>query len=340
MDMSRRTGRAGVHHQPGIDRAPRICWALGPVVALLMAGPVLAGAAEPPAAPAVLDVWPGKTPQDSGIGEYGPIGPEHVRDPADAPTKTATWITGVTHPTLTVYRPSKSKSTGAAVIVCPGGGYWNLAWDLEGTEVAEWLRARGITGIVLKYRVPRRAGEPEALPAPGPLLDAQRAISLVRSRASELGIDPNRIGIGGFSAGGHLALAAATNFDRRMYAPVDAADTVSCRPDFVVAAYPGYLVDITTWELLPSIRIPPGTPPVFLVHAFGDTEPGANSAHSAVMFLALRKAGVPTELHIYAAGDHGFGVRKTALPVSTWGDRCLDWLRNLGMLTPRTDGAR
>jgi len=305
------------------------------VLTLMMVAPLLACAMQPSHDPLVLDVWPGKTPQDSGIGQYGPIAPERVRDPSDSPTKTATWITGVTHPTITVYRPSKGKNTGAACIVCPGGGYWNLAWDLEGTEVAEWLRSKGITGIVLKYRFPRRAGEPEPLPAPGPLLDAQRAVSLVRSKAKEWDIDPNHIGIGGFSAGGHLALATATNFDRRMYEPLDDIDKVSCRPDFALAAYPGYLVDIKTWELRPSIRIPAGTPPVFLVHAFGDREPGASPAHSAVMFLALKKAGVPTELHIYAAGDHGFGVRKTSLPVSSWGDRCLDWLRNLGMLTSR-----
>jgi acetyl esterase/lipase len=157
-------------------------------------------------------------------------------------------------------------------------------------------------------------------------------VSFVRSKAKEWGIDPDHIGIGGFSAGGHLALATATNFDRRSYEPIDDIDKASCRPDFAVAAYPGYLVNIKTWELLPTIRIPAGTPPVMLVHAHGDTEPGASSAHSAVMYLALKKAGVPAELHIYAAGDHGFGVRKTDKPVSTWGDRCVDWLRNLGML--------
>lgn len=305
---------------------------------LLVITPLFACALEPANPPIVLDVWPGETPQDSGIGQYGPIGPERIRTGADAPTKTATWITGVTHPTITVYRPAKSKNTGAAFLVCPGGGYWNLAWDLEGTEVAEWLCSQGITGIVLKYRVPRRVGEPEVLPAPGPLLDAQRAVRLVRSHAREWNVNPDHIGIGGFSAGGHLAIATATHFDQRLYAPLDAIDNVSCRPDFAVAAYPGYLIDIKTWELMPSIRIPTGTPPVFLVHAFGDTEPGANAAHSAVMFLALKKAGVPTELHIFGAGDHGFGVRNSPLPVSTWGERCLDWLRNLGMLASKKAG--
>src|SRR5579862_4581307 len=261
------------------------------ILTVLMMAPLLACAMEPSNAPLVLDVWPGKTPQDSGIGEYGPIAPERVRDPSDAPTKTAIWITGVTHPTITVYRPDKAHNTGAAFIVCPGGGYWNLAWDLEGTEVAKWLQSRGITGVVLKYRVPRRAGELEADPAPGPLLDAQRAVSLVRSKAREWGIDSNHIGIGGFSAGGHLAIATATNFDQRKYEPIDNVDQVSCRPDFVVAAYPGYLINIKTWELRPEIRIPAGTPPIFLVHAYGDKEPGASSAHSAEMYLALKKAG-------------------------------------------------
>lgn len=280
----------------------------------------------------VLDVWPGNAPADSGVGEYGRIGPERVRDAADSPTRTAIWITDVTRPTITVYRPSRQMNTGAAFIVCPGGGYWNLAWDLEGTEVAEWLQSRGITGIVLKYRVPRRAGEPEALPAAGPLMDAQRAVSLVRSKAGEWAIDPDRIGICGFSAGGHLALATATHFDKRVYDRIDTVDDVSCRPNFAVAAYPGYLADIKTWELLPSVRIPAETPPVFLVHAYGDREPGSSAIQSVEMWLALKRAGVPAELHIYAQGDHGFGVRRSALPVSSWGDRCLDWLRGLGIL--------
>jgi len=301
----------------------------------LAAGLFLACAAATADSSFVLDLWPGKVPADSGVGQYGPIGPERIRDPSDSPNKTAKWLTGVTRPTITVFRPPKNKNTGAAFIVCPGGGYWNLAWDLEGEEVAEWLKSVGITGIVLKYRVPRRLGEPEKLPAAGPLLDAQRAMSLVRSKATEWGIDPNHIGIGGFSAGGHLALATATNFDKRSYEPIDEIDKISCRPDFAVAAYPGYLVDKDTWDLMPSVRIPPGTPPVMLVHAYGDTEPGASSAQSAVMYLALKKAGVPTELHIYGAGDHGFGVRKSDKPVSTWGNRCIDWLRYLGMMNAR-----
>ena len=188
------------------------------------------------------------------------------------------------------------------MVICPGGGYWNLAWDLEGEEVAAWLNTLGMTGVVLKYRVPRRPGQPEPLPAPGPLLDAQRAVSLVRSQAEEWGIDPNRIGIVGFSAGGHLAVMTATHFDKRAYEPIDDIDKVSCRPDFAVAVYPGYLFRRTRITgcsgALHSDSC--GTPPIFLVHASDDPESGPE--HSVAMYLALKRAGVPAELHVYAAG--------------------------------------
>jgi acetyl esterase/lipase len=282
--------------------------------------------------PFVLPVWPGAVPQDSGN-----IGPERVRDPSEAPTKTAKWITNVTKPTITVFRPASDKNTGTAFVICPGGGYWNLAWDLEGEEVAVWLNSIGATGVVLKYRVPRRAGQPERLPAPGPLLDAQRAISLVRSHAADWGIDPNRIGIVGFSAGGHLAVTTATHFDQRAYEPIDEIDKISCRPDFAVAVYPGYFieqqpagVEINKDALAPYIRIPKETPPVFLVHASDD--PVASADNSALIYLALKRANVATELHVYATGGHGFGVRKSELPCSTWTDRCVAWLQSQGML--------
>src|SRR5207245_11446643 len=157
--------------------------------------------------PAVLPVWPGAVP-----GDYGAIGPERVRAPSEAPTKNAKWITGVTKPTITIFRPAEEKNTGTAILICPGGGYWNLAWDLEGEEVAAWLNSLGVTGFLLKYRVPRRPGQVVELPPPGPLQDAQRALSLVRSQAPEWGIDPQRIGMIGFSAGAHLTAATATNF--------------------------------------------------------------------------------------------------------------------------------
>jgi len=260
-----------------------------------------------------------------------------VRAPSEAPTKTAKWITNVKNPTLTIFRPANDKNKGAAIVICPGGGYWNLAWDLEGEEVAAWLNSAGVTGFVLKYRVPRRADQPERLPAPGPLLDAQRAVSLVRSRAAEFGIDTNRIGILGFSAGGHLVVATATHFDRRGYEPVDENDKASCRPDFAVAVYPGYLIEqqpagaeINKDVLAPYIRIPKQTPPIFLVHATDD--PVAGAENSVVMYLALKRANVPTELHVYGHGGHGFGVRKSSLPCSTWTDRCIAWLQDQQML--------
>src|SRR5216117_2749277 len=185
-------------------------YALGLFAGLLLVCPV--NAAEEPL---VLPVWPGAVP-----GDYGTIGPERVRAPSEAPTKNAKWITNVTKPTVTAFRPAEDKNTGAAILICPGGGYWNLAWDLEGEEVAAWLNTVGVTGFVLKYRVPRRPGQPEPLPAPGPLLDAQREV------------DSNRIGILGFSAGGHLAVATATHFDQRAYELIDEIDNASCRPNF------------------------------------------------------------------------------------------------------------
>ncbi len=303
---------------------------LGVFLGLLLVCPVRA--AEDPR---VLPLWPGAVP-----GDYGAVGPERVRAPAEAPTKDAKWITAVSKPTVTILAPAKEKNTGTAILICPGGGYWNLAWDLEGEEVAAWLNRAGVTAAVLKYRVPRRSSQPERLPAPGPLLDAQRAVSLLRTRATEWGIDPNRIGILGFSAGGHLAVATATHFDQRGYEPIDEIDKISCRPDFAVAVYPGYFieqqpagVEINKDTLAPYMRIPIQTPPIFLVHASDD--PVAGVENSLVMYRALKRANVPTELHVYAQGGHGFGVRQNNLPCSTWTDRCVTWLQTQGMLAIR-----
>jgi predicted amidohydrolase/acetyl esterase/lipase len=285
--------------------------------------------------PLVLDLWPGKA-----VGDHGQIGPERVRAAAEAPTRDAKWITNVTRPAISVFRPDAGNNARVAVVICPGGGYWDLAWDKEGEEVAAWLNALGITGVVLKYRVPRRPGEPERLPAPGPLLDAQRAIRLVRGRAGEWGIDPERIGIMGFSAGGHLAVMAAISFAKPSYAPIDGADRVSCRPDFAVVAYPGYILTRpAAGELADYIRIPKGTGPMFLVHASDDTEPGAQPEQSLALYRALRGAGVPTELHIYDEGGHGFGVRKSDRPAARWTGRCAEWLRHRGIL-PGEGGRR
>ena len=216
------------------------------------------------------------------------------------------------------------------MLICPGGGYWNLYWQLEGEEVAAWLNSIGVTGIILKYRVPRRPDEPQGEPARRPLQDAQRAVRLVRGRAGEWGINPERIGIGGFSAGGHLAIATATGFDKRTYEPIDELDKISCRPDFTVAVYSGYLKAKDKAELAPGISIPSGTPPVFLAH--GGEDIISPPEHSVLMYLALKRAGVPAELHIYAGAAHDFGVRKSDRPCSMWTESCATWLRNQGFL--------
>jgi acetyl esterase/lipase len=240
-------------------------------------------------------------------------------------------VTDVTKPTITLLRPAKEKETGTAMLICPGGGYWNLYWQLEGEEVAAWLNSIGVTGIILKYRVPRRPDEPKGEPARRPLQDAQRAISLVRTRAKDWGIDPRRIGIVGFSAGGHLAIAAATSFDKRTYEPVDDVDKVSCRPDFAVPVYSGYLQAKDKDELAPGLRVPTNTPPVFLVHGSDDiVSPPENSV---LMYLALKRARVPAELHVYGKTTHDFGVRTNARPHSKWTARCAEWLRDVGVLT-------
>src|SRR5439155_19590781 len=204
-------------------------------------------------------------------------------------TEPTRMVTNVTKPTITVFRPAKEKDTGAAVIICPGGGYWNLYWQLEGEEVAAWLNSLGVTGIILKYRVPRRPDEPKGEPARRPLQDAQRAVRLVRSKAREWGIDPKRIGMVGFSAGGHLAIATAQGFENRTYEPIDDIDKVSCRPDFAIAAYSGYLKAKDKAELAPGLRVPSKTPPVFLVHGGADII--SDPEHSVIMYQVLKRAG-------------------------------------------------
>jgi acetyl esterase/lipase len=281
--------------------------------------------------PQLVDLWPGKVPGDVGINskETSRI----HQSPIVGPTKL---ITNVTKPTLTIYQPARDKNTGTAMLICPGGGYWDLYWELEGEEVAAWLNSVGMTGIILKYRCPRRPGDIRGEPPLGPQLDAQRAVSLVRSRAAEWGIDPERIGMVGFSAGGHLALATATGFDKRTYEPIDAIDEVSCRPDFAVLCYSGYLKAKDKDEIRPDLRIPANTPPIFLAHASDDKESygGSNAEHSAIAYLALKRAGIPAELHIFATGDHDFGVRQNEKLPSSWTQLCINWLRSQSLLKP------
>jgi acetyl esterase/lipase len=284
-----------------------------------------APAAEP------LDLWPGKPPDETaGIGaEYVRPSPKLDRSQVEV-TESTRMITNVSRPTISVYRPAKEKDTGTAILICPGGGYWNLYWELEGEEVAAWLNSIGVTGIILKYRVPRRPDEPKGEPALRPLQDAQRAVSLVRSKAKEWGIDPNRIGIVGFSAGGHLAVATATSFEKRTYKSVDDVDKVSCRPDFAVPVYSGYLKAKDADQLAAGVSVPRGTPPMFLVH--GGADPISEPAGSVILYRELKKAGVSAELHIYATATHDFGVRRSDRPVSKWTAACEAWLREQGFL--------
>jgi acetyl esterase/lipase len=234
----------------------------------------------------VVELWLGKVPDESGN-----IGPEkflmspkldHKQVEVTEPTQ---MVTGVTKPTITIHRPAKDKDTGTAMLICPGGGYWNLYRQLEGEEVAVWLNSLGVTGIILKYRVPRRPDDPKGEPARRPLQDAQRALSLVWSKGSEWGIAPQRIGMVGFSAGGHLAIATATSFDKRTYEPIDDIDKISCRPDFAIAIYSGYLKAADKDELAPGLRIPVGTPPIFLAH--GGEDIVSPPEHTVLMYLAL-----------------------------------------------------
>jgi len=269
--------------------------------------------------PQTLELWPGSPP-----GENGPIGEEKVTRLSDGKTR---GITNVSKPTITVYRPDTNK--GLAMVVCPGGGYNQLAWDHEGEQVARWLNELGITAVLLKYRVPRREGTPKDRPPPQALMDAQRALSLTRSHADDWGIDPKRIGILGFSAGGHLAAWASTRGDQRSYEAVDEADRAGFRPDFAVVIYPGGVVRRGTSELTSDIRVDAGTPPMFISMSNDDPVGPENAVQ---LYLALKRAAVPAELHIYADGGHGYGMRETESPSASWPRRCEEWLRNRKLL--------
>lgn len=243
------------------------------------------------------------------------------------------WATYVSRPTMTVYRP-RGRNTGAAMLVLPGGGYKAVAMDLEGTEVCDWLTKQGITCIVLKYRVPQawRHDGVERPPAVQlPVQDAQRAIGLLRHRATSYGIDPRKVGVIGFSAGGHLA-AAVSNATRRTYETVDAADQESARPDFAVLLYPGHLWDERSGKanlkLSPWVEISRNAPPTLLIHSMND--PTDDVRHSLAYGVALHEAGAEVEMHLYAKGGHAFGLRPTPDPITTeWPGLVERWLRSI-----------
>ncbi len=289
---------------------------------------------QPSAGHVQTPIWPGSPPDAQPLP-----GPERL---AAGHTLVAGRpygaILDVAQPTLTVYAPA-GKNTGAAVVVLPGGGFVALAIDLEGTEVCDWLTAKGITCILLKYRVPSAPYDwhcdcrPDDLATPTQSLeDVQRTIGLVRLHAAEWHIDPHKIGVLGFSAGGYLAAEISTKYRQRLYAPVDDADAQSARPDFAVLVYPGHLAPGKTDgdTLNPNVPVTPDTPPTFLVQAEDDGVDGVNQ--SLVYYAALKKAGVPVEMHLYARGGHAFGLRRTALAITGWPRLAETWLHTLGMM--------
>jgi acetyl esterase/lipase len=289
-----------------------------------------------------VPIWPGAAPDPQPVA-----GPEVATTPA--------WVTNVTRPTMTVYSP-KGKNTGAAVVVFPGGGYQGLAIDLEGTEVCDWLTPKGITCVLLKYRVTDVGPYPKSGPypeSPMALEDAQRSMGLARLHAAEWHIDPHKIGVLGFSAGGHLSAAISTHFAKRLYPPVDAADKESCRPDFAVSIYPGHLsISAAEWDaeqgtkkfvvrhpatadkdlgLNPEVPVTSQTPPTFLVQAEDDHVDNVND--SLAYYIGLKKAGVPVEMHLYAQGGHAFGLRRTKFPITGWPQLVETWLGTIGMIS-------
>jgi len=275
------------------------------------------------AEPEILKLWPDRAP-----GETGEIGPEAATVSGEPPV---TRINNVSEPTIQLY--PAPEANGCAVIVCSGGGYNILAYDKEGSEVAQWLNSLGVTAIVLKYRVPRRDKEK---PYAAPLQDVQRAIRLARKHADQWLVDSARLGVLGFSAGGHLTVMAGTHWDDTTYDAVDDADRLSCRPDFLIPIYPAYLGDDENPDRLsPLVRVDENTPPAFIAITYDDKD---RAIYAALLLVELKKASVPAELHIYSKGGHGYGLRASDNPVCTWPKRCEDWLRVSGLLRAKREG--
>jgi acetyl esterase/lipase len=305
---------------------------------------------QPAAGHIQIAIWPGAAPDPQPVA-----GPEVAETSKKGIAgRPVIGVSNVTRPTMTVYSPT-GKNSGAAVVVFPGGGYQILAIDLEGTEVCDWLTSKGITCVLLKYRVTDVGAYPKSGPypeSPMALEDAQRTMGLVRLHAAEWHIDPHKVGVLGFSAGGHMVAAISNHFQRRLYPPIDAADKQSCRPDFAVAIYPGHLsLSAAEWDatrgtkkftvphapgadknlsLNPDLKITRQTPPTFLVQAEDDHDDNVND--SLAYYIALKNAGVPVEMHLYAQGGHAFGLRRTKQPITGWPQLVETWLATLGMV--------
>lgn len=283
-----------------------------------------------------IPIWPADKMPDA-LTHVKPESTETITVPLVA-GKPWTEILNVSRPTMTVYSP-RIKNTGAAIIVFPGGGFNILAMDLEGTEACQWLTSKGITCILLKYRVPDSGPawhdschcniHPKA---PTALEDAQRTLSLVRLNAPIWHIDPNKIGVLGFSAGGYMVAETSTHFNKRAYTPIDAADKISCRPDFAIALYPGHMQKSNNLFVLnPNIQFTKDTPPTFLLQAEDDSED--NIDNSLLYYIGLKNAGVPVEMHLYAQGGHAFGLRRTKFPITAWPQLVETWLGTIGVLS-------
>ncbi|MFW6170246.1 MAG: alpha/beta hydrolase [Planctomycetota bacterium] len=286
------------------------------VMVLFMAS--VSMAAEKP----VIELWPEGLPEDAK-----PVAGERIEELRAK--QTGERITYVAKPTLTIYQADEEKANGCGVVICPGGGYNILAWPQEGLELAEWFNTFGVTAGVLKYRVPRR--DPKR-PHWEPLQDAQRAVRIMRGRAGEWNVDPNRVGIMGFSAGGHLAVMAGTHHAEKTYDPVDAMDQLSAKPDFMCPIYAAYLgndYQDDRPEIGTLVNITEETPPAFMAVTLDDRYRGVQAA---LLVAKFKEAGVPAEAHIYSVGGHGYGIRPSELPVSTWHPRLKDWLRVSGFL--------
>jgi endo-1,4-beta-xylanase len=268
-------------------------------------------AADPPE----VALWPNGAP-----GSEGKIAKEIVNDRGKDGVKNRA-VSSIHNPTLTVYLPAKEKANGAAVVICPGGGHRYLAIDHEGYDVAKWLSSAGVAAFVLKYRLAREEGSSYKVDTHA-LGDGLRAIRTVRARAKEWSVDPTRVGIIGFSAGGEVAALAGTRFDAGQDSSTDAVERQSSRPDFMLLIYPGVRPE--------SLTIPKDASPAFIAQAADDT--AATPERTTAIYLALRKAGIPAELHIYGRGGHGFGMRDRPMPVSSWPARAEAWMADLGFL--------
>ncbi len=309
---------------PTFDLVP--VWALAVATAALVALPLSSAAAaldELPQPDLILPLWPD---QDVPPGDEGREFPaEEASPPREGDALPVLRLSHVSQPELWVYQPDNPAPGRPAVLVCPGGGYHILAFEHEGTAVAEWLNANGITALLLKYRVPRRS---EEQPHEIPLKDARRAMGLARHHAETWGIDPDRIGALGFSAGSDLAMRLCLATGERNHPAHEQFDAADTRPNFLVMVYSAYrLVDQATARLRDDLDFDGGLPPAFFVHGHEDNH---SAVASALLYLQWHAAGVPAELHIYARGGHGFGMRAGDLPVNAWPQRCLEWIDSMG----------